>query len=64
MSRGSTSSKIIEQKEIEESRLSIYLACSVAPPPRHTPLSVPGSLSDQRQAMQFCPQSLSLTSTL
>lgn len=33
MSRGSTSSKIIEQKEIEESRLSIYLACSVAPPP-------------------------------
>lgn len=61
MSRGSTSSKIIEQKEIEESRLSIYLACSVAPP---TPLSVPGSLSDQRQAMQFCPQSLSLTSTL
>lgn len=36
MSRGSTSSKIIEQKEIEESRLSIYLACSVAPPHTHT----------------------------
>lgn len=38
MSRGSTSSKIMsEKKEIEASRLSIYLACSVTPPPTVCP---------------------------